>query len=359
MNSEFLLFAIVGPLVVFSLECAFAENSPDFTEAKLQWDRHNFGIINGTGTAKIILTDFDAPNLPDHIDTVTVFVYSDSFPEGIDLELYETEKNSGIFERTFSLSETRSAPNILRVMEGDTGTVTYLDDTLPLDHEFSEIHLMETTLIGLTGPPLERVLASNARIVNLDGNQIISPVIDEQILLVSDIVSQENNPQKFVWLAQTVDSQNNVQSLSWINGTINPQSSFSPSTSWIPQDTGEYRTVFFVWESLDNPSALSPPVEIEFTVVTQRPVVYSQPFGYSDDAKKYDIDPIYVENPNTGEMVLDIDSMQQVLEIFKSCVNDSSQERMANPQRYTNDTHVILNLDCKWRPIGELSLIHI
>jgi hypothetical protein len=55
-------------------------------------------------------------------------------------------------------------------------------------------------------------------------------------------------------------------SLSWINGTINPQSSFSPSTSWIPQEAGDYSTVFFVWESLDNPSALSPPVEIEFAV---------------------------------------------------------------------------------------------
>ena len=249
---------------------SYAENSIDYTEAKLEWSQHNFGIINGTGTAKIILTDFDVPNLPNHIDTVTVFAYSDSFPEGIDLTLYETGKNTGIFERAFSLSETRSAPSVLHVMEGDTAIVTYFDNTLPLNHEFSEIHLMETTLIGMLGYPIERLPASNARIIDLGGNEIDSPAIGEQVLLMSDIASQEDHPQEFVWIAQTMDSKKTTVSLSWINGTINPQSSFSPSTSWIPQETGNYRTVFFVWESLDNPTALSPPVELEYTVVKER-----------------------------------------------------------------------------------------
>jgi len=53
-----------------------------------------------------MFTDFDVPNISSHIDTVTVFVYSDSFLEGIDLTLYETEKNSGVFERAFYLRFT-------------------------------------------------------------------------------------------------------------------------------------------------------------------------------------------------------------------------------------------------------------
>ncbi|MGY5148783.1 MAG: hypothetical protein ACW9W3_01835 [Candidatus Nitrosopumilus sp. bin_68KS] len=39
--------------------------------------------------------------------------------------------------------------------------------------------------------------------------------------------------------------------------------------SWIPQSAGEYRTTFFVWESIDNPTALSPPVELEYVVVSE------------------------------------------------------------------------------------------
>lgn len=257
----FVLLALI-PFATLS----YAENSLEYTEAKLQWSEHNFGITNGTGTAKIILTDPDSNKISYYAETVPVFVYSDSFPEGIDLTLYETGKNSGIFERSFSFSDTRSAPSVLYAREGDTATVTYTDTTLPADHVFSEVHLRETTLIGLSGPPIERLPASNARIINLSGNEIDSPAVGEQVLLMSDIASQEDHPQKFVWIAQTIDSQKITVSLSWINGTINPQSSFSPSTSWIPQEAGDYSTVFFVWESLDNPSALSPPVEIEFAV---------------------------------------------------------------------------------------------
>ncbi|MCV0409473.1 hypothetical protein [Nitrosopumilus sp.] len=90
---------------------------------------------------------------------------------------------------------------------------------------------------------------------------------------------------------------------------------------------------------------------MEFTVVNSKPVVYSHPF--SENTQAYKIDPIYIENPNTGEMVLDIDSMQQVLAVLESCANDSPQERMANPLRYTNDTHVLLNLGCEWKSVGK------
>ena len=269
---KIIFILILAFVLILPVYIVHAENSYEYTEAKLEWSKHNFGIINGTGTAKIILTDFDAPNLPNYIDTVTVFVYSDSFPEGIDLTLYETEKNSGVFERTFSLSDTRSAPSILYTVEGDTATVEYFDDTLPLDHKFSEINLKETTLIGLLGYPIERVPATNARITDLDNVSVESPLVGEHVLLLSDIVNQQDHEQKFIWLAQVVDAQRKTVSLAWIDGTLNPESNFSPSVSWIPEHEGNYVVTMFVWQSIDNPTALSPPVELEFTVLTERPV---------------------------------------------------------------------------------------
>jgi len=344
---KIIVYILILLLIPFAME-SYAENSLYHTEAKLEWSQHNFGMVNGTGTVKIILTDFDAPNIPTYIDRVTVFVYSDSFPEGINLTLYETEKNSGIFERIFSLSDTRSAPSVLFTSEGDTAIVEYLDDTLPSDHEFSEIQLRETTLIGLLGYPIERLPVTNPRIVDLDGNRLDFPILGGQILLQSDIASQQDTPQEFIWLAQTVDSQKRVQSLSWINGTINPQSSFSPSTSWIPQSVGNYRTTFFVWESIDNPTALSPPVELEFTIVNSRSVVYSHPFGSSEN-KNYNVDPIYIENPNTGELVLNIDAMQKVIEILDYC--ETPDDGFDMLLEYSNGTHTIDNDTCKWQKI--------
>lgn len=291
---------------------AYAENSLGYTEAQLQWDKHNFGMINGTGTANIILIDYDSNKIAHYAETVSVSVYSDSSPEGITLLLYETEKNSGVFERAFSLSDKRSAPNILYAREGDTATVAYTDYTLPLDHVFSEIHMIKTALVGSLGYPIERLPASNARIVDLDGNQIESPNIGEQILLTSDIVSQDDHPQKFVWIAQTINSQKQVQSLSWINGTINPQSSFSPSTSWIPKSIGDYKTVFFVWESIDNPTALSPPVEIEYSVVNERHLKSPEKeitITIGDPINKKGLLPI-----TTTETTTNIESLESVID---------------------------------------------
>jgi len=38
--------------------------------------------------------------------------------------------------------------------------------------------------------------------------------------------------------------------------------------------------------------------------------------------------------------------------VMNSCANDSPKERMINSLRYTNNTHVFLNLGCEWKKIG-------
>lgn len=260
---------LIAFIFQFVISGVFAE--PYNSEATLTWDKANYRMTNGTGVAKLIVTDHDKNQYPFFAETVNVFVYSDSFPEGITLTLYETEKNSGIFERTFSLSDSRFAPNILHAMEGDTALAIYSDKPIPTDYLYQKIDLTATTLIGSTGPPLERVPASNARVMDMDQNGINTVVLGQQILLTSDIANSQSHNQTFVWIAQVTNSQEKTEALSWIVGTLNSQSSFSPTTSWIPTIAGDYKVVFFVWESLTNPSALSPPIELDFTVLKQMP----------------------------------------------------------------------------------------
>lgn len=38
--------------------------------------------------------------------------------------------------------------------------------------------------------------------------------------------------------------------------------------------------------------------------------------------------------------------------VIDSCANDSPKERMKNSLRYTNETHVFMNLGCEWKKIG-------
>jgi hypothetical protein len=233
---------------------------------KVEWSQANYRTKNGTSSAKIIVTDSEQNKFADGIDTVKATIFSDSSIEGIIIDLYETNKDSGVFERTFAFSDKRSAPNILYGRQGDTMTALY-DPVQSFDSE--GIFMAATTLLGSTGPPLERAPASYARIVDSHGNSIYSPAVGQQVQLTSDIANGQNREQKFAYLVLIQDDTDTAVSLAWIDGTLNPESSFSPSASWIPQKEGHYVATMFVWESVDNPAALSPPIQIEFTVISE------------------------------------------------------------------------------------------
>ena len=279
---KFVFFIITAVLVssVLFMQESFSQEH-DFEEADITWDKGNYRLINGTGTAKVIVTDHRQNENPSVAETVTIFAYSDSFPDGIHLVLYETGKNSGIFERAFSLSYSRSAPSILHVQEGDTAIAIYTNDPMPPDYLHQKADLTATVLIGSTGPPLERAPATNARISDMNGNSIYTAGVDQQILLTSDVSNSQNRNQTFVWIAQVTDDKKKTQSLSWIEGALAPESSFSPTTSWIPENPGKYNVVFFVWESLTNPAALSPPIELDFTVSSEKS--NNRPISDDDD----------------------------------------------------------------------------
>lgn len=242
---------------------------PKFTLAELSWKEASFPIKNGTGFVTAILKDPDLNNDANYKETANVFVYSDSDPELHVIELQETEPDSGIFERKFGISNSRSAPNVIFAQDGDTMGVMYVDFTMPPGYFSSDSSLISTTLIGSTGPPLERAPASHARVVDSFGNSIDAISVGEQVQITSDIANGQNREQKFAYLVMIQDDAGIGVSLAWIDGTLNPMSSFSPAASWIPQKEGNYVATMFVWESVFNPTALSPPTQIEFTVVSE------------------------------------------------------------------------------------------
>jgi len=166
------------------------------------------------------------------------------------------------------LHDKRSASNILYTQEGDTITAVYVDTTLPSPYTPTEkLEKRSTAFVGNTGPPLERVPASLLRIQSLHENATKAPIqVDQQIQLVADLKNQMNFEQKFAYLVQIQDEKGFTVSLSWLTGMLVPSQSFSPSQSWIPQNPGKYTATVFVWESVENPSALSPPLSIEIEV---------------------------------------------------------------------------------------------
>jgi len=91
-------------------------------------------------------------------------------------------------------------------------------------------------------------------------------IVDEQIMIVTDISNGQDVQQNFAYITQVTNDENVVISLSWLTGSLSPRQSFSPAQSWIPTEPGLYTIQIFVWESITNPEALSPPLSMTVNV---------------------------------------------------------------------------------------------
>ena len=86
--------------------------------------------------------------------------------------------------------------------------------------------------------------------------------VDKQIMIVADVANNQDRQQAFAYIVQIKDQNDVTVSLSWLTGMLSPFQTFSPAQSWIPSLPGKYDVEIFVWSSIDNPDALSPPQKI-------------------------------------------------------------------------------------------------
>ena len=250
----------------------FSEDDTVLATALVRW---NIGEVQwietsypaqGTGIVRVIDPDMNLD--PESVNNFDVDVYSDSDSGGISLTVTETNEATGVFEGTVFFTTTdESSGHRLRVSEGDTITAEYKDGTLPNPYSTNDdIEITATSIIGTIVPPLERAPVSNARVVDSLGNSLTSVSVDQQVQITADVINGQDRTQKFAYLVQIQDANGVTVSLSWIVGTLNPGQSLSPSQSWTPDAPGAYTATVFVWESVDNPTALSPPGTVNVNV---------------------------------------------------------------------------------------------
>lgn len=90
--------------------------------------------------------------------------------------------------------------------------------------------------------------------------------VGKQVQIAADLRNAQDFEQDFAYIVQIQDENGITVSLSWITGTLTAAQSFSPSLSWTPNEAGHYTATIFVWESIDNPSALSPTLSLKINV---------------------------------------------------------------------------------------------
>jgi len=104
----------------------------------------------------------------------------------------------------------------------------------------------------------------NAQLVSQDEGKV---TVDQQVMIMADLSNGQDRDQKFAYIIQIRDENGVVISLSWITGSLTPGQSFSPALSWTPISAGTYTIQIFVWESVNNPDALSVPLLLSVNVV--------------------------------------------------------------------------------------------
>lgn len=98
------------------------------------------------------------------------------------------------------------------------------------------------------------------------GTQTKSIEVGKQVQIAADLRNNQDFEQPFAYIVQVQDQNGVTVSLAWITGKLEPAQAFSPSISWIPNEAGKYDATIFVWESIDNPSALSPTLSLKIDV---------------------------------------------------------------------------------------------
>jgi hypothetical protein len=186
--------------------------------------------------------------------------------KGIQITAYETEVNSGIFKGTVMITEGQSTQNLIHVRDGDTITAKYPGST-PRVIGMQNQSITTTAFIGMNCPPLERVPASGINITDNEGNQQKTVLVNKQILIGSKLDNITIRNQTFAFIVQISDERQNVVSLSSVSGLLLPSQTFSPTISWIPPSAGKYAVNILVWQSINNPNSLSPPLLSAITVL--------------------------------------------------------------------------------------------
>ena len=131
----------------------------------------------------------------------------------------------------------------------------------------TDLRVTGTTTVGSIVPPLERVAVSNLGVVDALGSAVDSVSVGQQVNIAADLASAQSRSQDYAYLLQIQNMDGVTVHLSWAASSLAGFGGANVSQSWTPDETGSYTATVFVWESLTNPTALSPQNSIDITVV--------------------------------------------------------------------------------------------
>ena len=212
--------------------------------------------------------DVDMNLNPEALDNLPIHIFSESDVAGIEVNAVETSESSGAFVATVSLSQSSSSSgNRLYSLPGDKIFAKYDDHTLPKPYSISDnLEIQTFARVDSSIPQIERIQNSPITFSDGLGNPLQSFSQNSQLQIVGTISNNHEFNQNFVYFFQVKNDKNSVESISWIQGEISSNQILDVSQSWIPKNSGTYQIETFVWNSINDQTALSPIMSTLITV---------------------------------------------------------------------------------------------
>ncbi len=225
----------------------------------ISFDRSDYEIGD---TVNLIVIDPDENKDSDVIDTVQVKIWSGTDIDGILLTLHEMGLFSGTFEAKFTLGGMTN--QTLQVSENDIMFAKYNDRTVPSLTQPASKLLFVSARIGSMFHT--NILVSEPSLYDQDGNELKSIRSGSIVAVQSSLTNSLAEKRPFVYITHVKDADGFTVQLSFVKGSFEPFQSLKVAQSWIPDVAGKYTVQVLVWDSIEEPSPLSPTNKFTATV---------------------------------------------------------------------------------------------
>ena len=110
------------------------------------------------------------------------------------------------------------------------------------------------------------ISASDFRIVNSLGQDINSPVVEQQLNLQTSLTNLSDKNVDWVYIVQIIDSNGAVVDVNFVTGSLVKNQTLKPALFWIPHLDGVYKIETFVWNNLHDIDPLASKSTFTITV---------------------------------------------------------------------------------------------
>jgi len=216
--------------------------------------------------AKVTVKDMDANRDPDKVETINVRILSDSDLVGITVPAVETEKNSGVFEASFLVSDTYGAGKIF-VKYGDKIYAEYKDE-FPADYAVTG-KPKTFTATAPVGVPVERPIeVKKASFIDPRTGATVVPKVGSMVGISVELSNVGVSDQVFTAILVVKDPDGIVVSVQSVSIPLAAGKSGTVTFSFTPKVVGDFGIEVYIVRSLADWSPLGEMLAATMTVAS-------------------------------------------------------------------------------------------